>query len=131
MIGMSFQKAHRPAVAWAAAAPDHSSPTSLSYTSLSRDPGIENILKGMFKTDGTWFGYVIQAGEFPSGNNIMYIRTTIDPFMTNHKRDVHFVPVLVAIGTDGDFASHYAAGIATFTQGEGFFTFDSQILQDS
>jgi hypothetical protein len=130
-IAMSFHKAHAPEVAWAAAAPGYLSPDALSYTPLARNPGIETILKGMFKTDGTWFGYVIGTSQFPTGNNVMYIRTTIDPFMTNHERDVHIVPVLVVIGTSGDFATHYALGVATFTQGEAFFTFDSQVLSDA
>jgi hypothetical protein len=130
-IGMSFHKAHGPAVAWAAAAPDYGTPKTLSYTPLTRNSTIEAILQGMFKTDGNWFGYTIAAGAFPTPNNVMYIRTTFDPFMTNHDRDVHFVPVLVTIGTSGDFAIHYAAGVASFTQGESLFTFDSQILSDA
>jgi len=130
-IGMSFHQAHPVAVAWAAAPPDHASPETLAYTILPRKAKVEQKLRKMFATDGNWHGYVIGDTKVPQPHNNIYIMTTMDPFVTNHPRDVHFVPVVV-IAADGDeggdFGAHYSVGIATYSRGESLFTFDSQML---
>jgi hypothetical protein len=120
MIGMNFRAGHVPKLAWVAEAPGHASPETLTYTALTEVNAITKLLKKVFSTDGKWQGYRIPKNTviLPGPKNL-YFKTTIDKFKTNHKMDMHFVPVVVALGDLPDFETHYAVGIGTFTRGKG------------